>query len=438
MPDQYTLPRPSAPRTAPAPPTARDGRDRPGLQPHARGRRSRRWSTGTTSATARSSTDMPAGGSRPAALFGDPARVRSRVRAVDRVLAGAPHLVRADVRRRQPRARRARRPPARDDRHRPRTRATTCRSRSSPTIPTVMDRIAGWGWQDGLQPSPHAPVWPMDAFRDRFLTAYGPSPHAVRQDDRAGFDRALHHARVSAYATGRVRRAGELHDGRRDPRVDGERPTSARGSTVLDLCCGVAGPGRFLTQELGCAYLGVRFERKRRGAIARRARGRPAVPLRDRAGPTCPGGVVRRRAPARDDAGLRGQGRADVRHRRGPWARRAASPSRSRRERRSRRAESAAMPDADTVWLNSRSTRSWGHLSRASGHVAGGPQCHAPRDGTRAGGRLRRGRREHRRANQRPDGGRPCWLPSAVDQMAGRRTGPEVRSSGPGNLVMAA
>jgi sarcosine/dimethylglycine N-methyltransferase len=26
---------------------------------------------------------------------------------------------------------------------------------------------------------------------------------------------------------------------------------------VLDLCCGIAGPGRFLTRELGCSYLGV-------------------------------------------------------------------------------------------------------------------------------------------------------------------------------------
>ena len=26
---------------------------------------------------------------------------------------------------------------------------------------------------------------------------------------------------------------------------------------MLDLCCGIAGPGRFLTRELGCAYLGV-------------------------------------------------------------------------------------------------------------------------------------------------------------------------------------
>jgi hypothetical protein len=39
--------------------------------------------------------------------------------------------------------------------------------------PEVMNRIASWGWQPGMLPDPHAPVWPMDAFRDRFLTAYG-------------------------------------------------------------------------------------------------------------------------------------------------------------------------------------------------------------------------------------------------------------------------
>ena len=42
--------------------------------------------------------------------------------------------------------------------------------------PKVMRRIAGWSWQDGMLPSPRAPVWPMAAFRDRFLTAFGPSP----------------------------------------------------------------------------------------------------------------------------------------------------------------------------------------------------------------------------------------------------------------------
>jgi SAM-dependent methyltransferase len=31
----------------------------------------------------------------------------------------------------------------------------------------------------------------------------------------------------------------------------------APGVSVLDLCCGVAGPGRFITQTLGCSYLGM-------------------------------------------------------------------------------------------------------------------------------------------------------------------------------------
>ena len=39
--------------------------------------------------------------------------------------------------------------------------------------PTVLDRIAPWGFDDGLRPGPQAPVWRMDAFRDRFLTAFG-------------------------------------------------------------------------------------------------------------------------------------------------------------------------------------------------------------------------------------------------------------------------
>jgi hypothetical protein len=41
--------------------------------------------------------------------------------------------------------------------------------------PKVLDRIAGWGWTDGLKPAGDAPVWPMNAFRDKFLTAMGPS-----------------------------------------------------------------------------------------------------------------------------------------------------------------------------------------------------------------------------------------------------------------------
>jgi hypothetical protein len=38
--------------------------------------------------------------------------------------------------------------------------------------PNVLARIARWGFQDGLRPRQNAPVWPMSAFRDRFLRAF--------------------------------------------------------------------------------------------------------------------------------------------------------------------------------------------------------------------------------------------------------------------------
>jgi SAM-dependent methyltransferase len=78
----------------------------------------------------------------------------------------------------------------------------------------------------------------------------------MRQDDRAGFDRALQRARVSAYAAGEFvgqesfMTAGEI-------RALAAQGGVGPGVTVLDLCCGVAGPGRLLARELGCAYLGV-------------------------------------------------------------------------------------------------------------------------------------------------------------------------------------
>jgi hypothetical protein len=41
--------------------------------------------------------------------------------------------------------------------------------------PAVLDATAGWGWDNGLRPESDAPVWRMDAFRDRFLAAFGAS-----------------------------------------------------------------------------------------------------------------------------------------------------------------------------------------------------------------------------------------------------------------------
>jgi SAM-dependent methyltransferase len=78
----------------------------------------------------------------------------------------------------------------------------------------------------------------------------------MRQDERAPFTRALRRARESAYAPGEYVEqesfmvASEI----RDLAV---RAGIGPGVTVLDLCCGVAGPGRFIVRELGCSYLGV-------------------------------------------------------------------------------------------------------------------------------------------------------------------------------------
>ncbi|MBG0561103.1 sulfatase [Actinoplanes sp. NEAU-A11] len=41
----------------------------------------------------------------------------------------------------------------------------------------VLDKIGSWNWTEGLKPAKDAPVWPMNAFRDRFLTAFGSSTH---------------------------------------------------------------------------------------------------------------------------------------------------------------------------------------------------------------------------------------------------------------------
>jgi SAM-dependent methyltransferase len=78
----------------------------------------------------------------------------------------------------------------------------------------------------------------------------------MRQDERAPFIQALQHARASAFAAGEFVEqesfmlAGEI-------RALAQRAGIAPGVSVLDLCCGVAGPGRFITRELRCAYLGV-------------------------------------------------------------------------------------------------------------------------------------------------------------------------------------
>jgi SAM-dependent methyltransferase len=78
----------------------------------------------------------------------------------------------------------------------------------------------------------------------------------VKQDERAPFVEALQRARVAAYAPGEfVGQESFMHAG--EILALAGRAGIAPGVSVLDLCCGIAGPGRFITRELGCTYLGV-------------------------------------------------------------------------------------------------------------------------------------------------------------------------------------
>jgi SAM-dependent methyltransferase len=96
----------------------------------------------------------------------------------------------------------------------------------------------------------------------------------VRQDDRAPFVRALRRAREAAFAPGddveqeSFMRVGEI-------RELAERAGIGPGVAVLDLCCGIAGPGRFITRELGCDYLGVDSSESAVAIARDRARGLP-------------------------------------------------------------------------------------------------------------------------------------------------------------------
>jgi ubiquinone/menaquinone biosynthesis C-methylase UbiE len=63
-------------------------------------------------------------------------------------------------------------------------------------------------------------------------------------------------------------RAGEV-------RMLAHRAGVGRGVSVLDLCCGVAGPGRMITAESGCLYLGVDHSGSALATAQARARNLP-------------------------------------------------------------------------------------------------------------------------------------------------------------------
>jgi sarcosine/dimethylglycine N-methyltransferase len=93
-------------------------------------------------------------------------------------------------------------------------------------------------------------------------------------EERARLVEALQRARLSAYAP------GEFVDQKSFMRASeilglADQAGIGAGVSVLDLCCGVAGPGRFITRERGCKYLGldssagaIEIARERAGDLA--------------------------------------------------------------------------------------------------------------------------------------------------------------------------
>jgi len=121
------------------------------------------------------------------------------------------------------------------------------------------------------------------------------------------------------------------------------------GVSVLDLCCGVAGPGRLITAELGCDYLGVDLSA---GAIALARERAAGLPCRFevRRVPPVPAGpfdvvlLLETMLAFRDKATLlRGIAGALVAGGRFAFTMEEGRPLDA--------AERAVMPDADTVWL---------------------------------------------------------------------------------------
>ncbi len=170
----------------------------------------------------------------------------------------------------------------------------------------------------------------------------------MKQQKRAPFDQALRRARVSAYAPGEFVEqesfmgAGEILALARQAGI-------GPGMSVLDLCCGIAGPGRFITRELGCAYLGVDVSSSAIGIARERADGLPCRFEVSRIPPIPPGPfdvvllletmlAFREKEPL-----LQGISRSLTSGGRFAFTLEEGQPLTE--------AERAIMPDADTVWL---------------------------------------------------------------------------------------
>jgi SAM-dependent methyltransferase len=80
----------------------------------------------------------------------------------------------------------------------------------------------------------------------------------MRQDERAPFTAALECARRAAYPPGEYV-GQESFMGAEEIRELARRAGVGPDVALLDLCCGVGGPGRLITAEFRCRYLGVDY-----------------------------------------------------------------------------------------------------------------------------------------------------------------------------------
>ena len=79
---------------------------------------------------------------------------------------------------------------------------------------------------------------------------------AINHDARTAVDRALHKARVSAYPPGEF--VGQESFMRASDILRlAEHAGIGPGTSVLDACCGVGGPGVLIARQFGCSYHGV-------------------------------------------------------------------------------------------------------------------------------------------------------------------------------------
>ena len=250
----------------------------------------------------------------------------------------------------------------------------------------------------------------------------------MSQDDRRSLVQALRRGQEAAFG------AGEYVEQESFVRASEIRELAARaaigpGVSVLDVCCGVAGPGRFLTRELGCEYVGVDSSRGAVAIATERARDLPCRFEVAHVPPLPPGPfevvlqletmlAFRDKRPLLEEVGraLSAGGRFAFTLEEGvPLT----------------ESERTRTPAADTVWLTPLDEM---HklLTQAGLAVRWEEEwSESHREvGLGAGRRLRRRLNGYRFADRTPSAGRAPGHPPAVDRLARDRPCSQVRAGG--------